>query len=297
MYICIMNTNIHFRPTGLFDYRSYIANESHALGLLTSIRWPDGIRCIKCKSDAIWSMKEDFRCKDCKFHFSVIAGTLFEHSHLKVSQWILAIGLFKVGINGLAVQWALGCNYKTALRVIRTLRQATEKDPILQQLQGEIETDEAYYGGRQKGQRGRGGQRKYPVLGFKERKGSKLVKTVVVPNVEAKTLLEKFNVWVKKGSKVFTDGFRSYNHLSEHGYRHQPFDHTKQFVSFQDSELNTQKIENVWSHTKPITKARYRKITLKALPGICAENDFKSNHRKDSDFIRLMLQQLINSYP
>lgn len=298
MYIgTIMNTNIHIRPQGLFDYRSYIANESHACSLLNSIRWPLGTRCPRCNSDVIWSMEEDYRCSICKHHFSVTSGTLFEHSHLKVSQWILAIGLFKVGINALALQWAIGCSYPTARKVLRTLRQAAEKDPILQQLQGEIETDEAYYGGRQKGQRGRGGQRKYPVLGFKERTGDKLVKTVVVPNVEAKTLLEKFSVWVKRGSKIFTDGFRSYNHLSQHGYRHKPYDHTERFVSTQDPQLNTQRIENVWSHTKPIAKARYRKITLKALPGILAENDFRSNHRKDHDFIELMLKQIIRSYP
>ena len=293
MYTFVMNKSIHVRSLGIYDYRSYVGNERHARSLLVSIRWPDGVRCPRCSSDDIWLMQEDFRCKGCGYHFSVITGTFFERSRLKVSQWILAIGLFKVGINGLGLAWALGCNYKSARKILRTLRQVASKDPLLQQLQGEIEVDEAYYGGRQKGKRGRGGKHKMPVLGFKERGGK--VKTVVVPNVSGDTLSQTTKRYVAKGSTVYTDGFRSYNDLIHEGFDHIPFDHSVHFTK--TDVIHTQGIEGHWGHTKPITKARYRRITLKSLPGICAENDFRTNNRQNSDFIRLMLNQLLKFYP
>jgi transposase len=288
-----MNKSIYPRSLGIYDYRSYIANERHARSLLVSIRWPNGAKCIRCNSSAIWSMQEDYRCKDCSHHFSVTSSTIFNRSHLKVSQWILAIGLFKIGVNGLGLQWSLGCHYRTARRVLRVLRSATAKDPLIQQLQGEIEADEAYYGGRQKGKRGRGAKHKMAVLGFKERGG--YTKTLVVPNVTEETITQVTKDNIAPGSTVYTDGFRSYNDLKEQGFKHIPHDHTVRFIK--DDVTHTQGIEGYWGHTKPISKARYRRITPKSLPGICAENDYRTNNRQNPDFIELMLNQLLKFYP
>lgn len=288
-----MTTSTHLQPLGLYDYKAYIANESFARSLLIKLRWPNGVRCPRCDDDRCWKIGGDFQCASHRHHFSATSGTLFAKSHLSLCQWIIAIGLFKVGINGLGLEWAIGCNYRTARRVLKALRSAAAKDPLLKQLQGEIEVDEAYYGGKQKGKRGRGGKHKIPVLGFKERGGR--VKTVVVPNVSGDTLSQTTKRYVAKGSTVYTDGFRSYNELIHEGFDHIPFDHSVHFTK--TDVIHTQGIEGHWGHTKPITKARYRRITLKSLPGICAENDFRTNNRQNTDFIRLMLHQLLKFYP
>ncbi len=52
-------------------------------------------------------------------------------------------------------------------------------------LSGEVELDEAYFGGRRKGNRGRGAFNKVPVFGILERDG--LVKVEVVKDVSART--------------------------------------------------------------------------------------------------------------
>lgn len=284
--------NAHLRPLGLYDYKAYIANESFARSLLKRIRWPSGVTCPRCTSTNIWNMADDYRCKGCRHHFSVFSGTVFAKSHLAIAQWIIAIGLVRIGVNALGLQWSLGCEYRTARRALRLIRTAVANDPILQQLSGEIEVDETYYGGRRKGKRGRGAKGKTIVLGFKERGGK--VKTVVIPSVKERTLKRAIHRYVKSGSTIYTDGLPSYDEATKR-YQHLPFDHSTQFIL--SPVIHTQGIEGHWGVTKPITKSRYRKLTKKNLPGICAENDFRTNHRKNPDFIRLTFETLLKFYP
>lgn len=287
------------RPLGLYDYKSYIANEFFAKSLLRDIRWPDGIICLRCdQKDRIWKSGQDFLCGHCSYHFSVTSGTVFARSHLTVSQWIIAIGLFKIGVNALGLQWSLGCHYRTARRVLKLIRKTAMHDPLIAQLAGEVEVDEAYYGGKRKGLRGRSAKGKTIVLGFKQRArdGQKAkVKTIVIPNVEEYTLNKAIGRHVKEGSKVYSDGFRGYNSLGANGYQHLPFDHSVNFIK--TDVIHTQGIESYWGLTKPIAKSRYRKLTKENMPYICAENDFKFNHGKNPDFICLVLKELLNSQP
>ncbi len=60
----------------------------------------------------------------------------------------------------------------------------------------EIEMDESYFGGRRKGNRGRGAAGKVPVFGILERGGK--VKVEVVRNVKGDTLLR----WLSRRLKV-----------------------------------------------------------------------------------------------
>lgn len=289
----------HFRPLGLYDYKAYIANEVFAKALLRDIRWPDGIVCPRCNQKSkIWKSGRDYLCGNCSHHFSTTAGTIFAKSHLGISQWIIAIGLFKIGVNALGLQWSIGCNYITARRILSVIREACASDQLLRQLSGEIEVDEAYYGGKQKGRRGRSAKGKTIVLGFKQRakNGERArAKTVVIPNVEEGTLNKAVIKHVKPGSIVYTDGFRGYNSLGCNGYQHLPFDHTVKFIK--TDVVHTQGIESYWGVTKPLAKSRYRKLTKKNMSYICAENDFRFNHGNSPDFVRLILIQLLKFQP
>lgn len=298
-YAVLRMNNTSLRPLGLYDYKAYLSNELFARSLLVKIRWPEGVRCLKCQSSTIWRIGVDFQCGDCRAHFSPTSGSVFSKSHLTISQWIIAIALFKIGVNALGLQWAIGCHYRTARRVLHLIRAAVAKDPLLQKLSGEIEVDEAYYGGRQKGQRGRSARGKTIVLGFKERPRQEgdhpKAKTVVIPNVSESAILETIERHVDKGSTVYSDGFRGYNSLGANGYQHLPFDHSAKFI--ETDVIHTQGIESYWGVTKPLTKARYRKLTKENMPYICAENDFRFNHGRNHDFIRLVLMQLLKFHP
>src|SRR3989338_6543973 len=79
----------------------------------------------------------------------------------------------------------LGLNYQAITRVYQHLREAIYHVVELEagRLKGEIEIDEAYFGGRRKGKRGRGAAGKSIVFGLLERDGR--VYTKVVEQVTA----------------------------------------------------------------------------------------------------------------
>ena len=76
-------------------------------------------------------------------------------------------------------------------------------------MDGEVEADESYFGGRRKGKRGRGAGGKVPVFGLLKRNGK--VFTVIIPDAKADTLMPIIRQKVKPDSIVYADTWRSYN--------------------------------------------------------------------------------------
>ena len=70
-------------------------------------------------------------------------------------------------------------------------------------MDGEVEADESYFGGRRKRKRGRGAAGKVPVFGFLKRNGK--VFTVITPDAKANTLMPIIRQQVKLDSIVYTD--------------------------------------------------------------------------------------------
>jgi len=73
-------------------------------------------------------------------------------------------------------------------------------------LSGEIELDEAYFGGVRKGQRGRGARCKSIVCGLLERDSR--VYTKVVESVSAETVMTPIQAHTRKGSVYYAGAFR-----------------------------------------------------------------------------------------
>jgi hypothetical protein len=87
-------------------------------------------------------------------------------------------------------------------------RQYDAVEGMTSKLSGEIELNEAYFGGRRKGRRGRGAAGKSVVFGLLERDGR--VYTKVVEHVSADTLMAHIQTTTRKGSVYYTDAFRGY---------------------------------------------------------------------------------------
>lgn len=71
--------------------------------------------------------------------------------------------------------------------------------------------DEAYIGGRHKGQRGRGAAHKTIVVGLKVRGGR--VRSLVAPSATTRDLHTIPKAHVAKGARFYTDEFKSYRRL------------------------------------------------------------------------------------
>lgn len=112
-------------------------------------------------------------------------------------------------------------------------------------LEGEVEADESYFGGRRKGKRGRGAGGKTPVFGLLKRKGR--VYTTVIDDTKTATLMPIIHKKVVPDSIVYTDTYRSYNALDVSKFHHERINHSKLFAH-QHNHING--IENFWNQAK-----------------------------------------------
>jgi len=132
---------------------------------------------------------------------------------------LVLIKLFDLGISAIHAAREVDVSYPTALHSFDIMRfsileELAKTDDVLK---GQIEADEAHFGGGRKGNRGRGVKNKTIVFGILERNGK--VHVEIVKNVKAKTLLTSTIKKVKKGSIVYTDKWKGYDSLMFHGYR------------------------------------------------------------------------------
>ena len=91
--------------------------------------------------------------------------------------------LFKIGISANHLKNETQVAYKAAWHMLPKISKASKRDSLTDLMSGHIEVDETYFGGRQKGKRGKGAAGKTPVIGLIQRNGS--VRTIAIPNVKS----------------------------------------------------------------------------------------------------------------
>ena len=180
-----------------------------------------------------------------------------------------------------------GLHYATVSKIFRNIRELMYHQCELEgkRLSGNIEIDEAYFGGRRKGKRGRGAAGKSVVLGLLERQGK--VYTRVVSTVSAEQLLEIIRAKTRKGSVFHTDTFKSYNSLHQFG-KHLKVNHDKTLVNKNHNHING--IEGFWSYAKH-KLYNYRGVSRSNFALYLKEMEYRYNHRKEN-----ILEPIISLY-
>ena len=145
-----------------------------------------------------------------------------------------------------------------------------------QKLNGELELDETYFGGKRKGKRGRGAHNKAIAFGILERKGK--VYTIIVENVSKETLMDAIKKKAKKGSVFYTDGFKSYIDLKQYG-KHNVIRHDKDEFAKEKNHING--LEGFWSYAKERFR-KYHGINKENYPKYLKEMEFRFNHRNEN---------------
>ena len=150
-------------------------------------------------------------------------------------------------------------------------------------LQGHVELDEAYVGGRRSGgKRGRGAPGKTIVFGMKERDGR--MTTEIVPNVRKVTLRDATLRNIEPGSIVSTDELLSYGLLDADGYTHGSVKHgAKEFARYDerhDVTHHTNHVESFWRLFKKSVTSTHIHISRKHMDRYLGEFTFRSNHRE-----------------
>jgi transposase len=245
--------------------------------------------CIKCGRNSTFhklAERRAYSCSQCGDHVYPCAGTILQDSHTSLQTWFYAIYLFvatRHGVSGKEMQRTLGVTYKTAWRIGHQIRALMAKADGFEMLQGHVEADEAFIGGKAHGAgRGRGYDNKTAVLGIKERGGR--MHTEVIPDVKKVTLRGIVNQTVEKGSTVSTDELNSYNLLKGDGYTHGAVDHSRKEWAWTDYQTGARHhvngVESFWNLFKNSVASTHIHISEKYMDRYLGEFQFRSNHRE-----------------
>jgi transposase len=233
-----------------------------------------------------------YRCKRCGYRFHDFTGRWINKLNISFKKWLWIIKLFELEVSARKIAQQVQLSYPTVLKAVTLIRiaiVANAKDAH-DLLNGEIELDETYFGGRRKGKRGRGAYNKVPVFGILERDGT--VRVDVVKDVTAESLLSMTVKTVRRGSIVYTDKFRSYDSLMFCGYRHLRIDRGKRFAT---GKVYINGLEGFWSYAKERI-IKFHGVSKEKFPLYLKEMEFRYNNRT-KDIFTLLVKNICSMVP
>ena len=309
----MFNTNIK----SMLDLIRTFPDEQSCIDYLEQIRWAGNVispfdansKVYKCKGNK-------YKCKATGKYFNVRTGTMYDNSKMDLQKWFLAVWLVtshKKGISSLQLGRDLSITQKSAWFMLIRIRACfgIEND---NDLEGTIECDESFYGGkninRHKDKKvekcqGRSFKDKVPIMGMIQRRETETIvrphkvidgKTVtekkvlkhsklnafVIPNTQKTSIQPLIKEFVKEGSRVITDEWIGYRGLS--GYKHDIIDHSKkEYVNADDPTMHTNSIEGSWKIMKNSFRDMYNHVSKKHLQLYVDEHVYRYNMRQHPD--------------
>ena len=278
------------------------SDEQVCIDHLRAIRWKDGAYCPHCGSAKVYHFSDNrtHKCGDCRQRFSIKVGTIFEDTKLPLRKWFMAIWMVTSHTKGIAsTQLAkdLKITQKSAWFVLHRLRHAARTKSFNRPLEGYVEADETYVGGKEKNKHAhkktpgsQGGANKATVMGIMERDGE--LRAKVVPDATAKTLQAELNANVAPGSNVLTDEHKGYTGIGDK-FHHYTVNHSiGQYVKHYF--IHTNGLENAWSLFKRKIDGIHHWVSGEHLDRYLAEFAFRHNRRKmgEGQRVNALLRQV-----
>lgn len=284
--------------SGFLAFMDRYRDEAACLAALAGLRWPTGFVCAGCSGRAAYQLATRPRvleCADCGRQHSVTAGTVFHRTRTPLRKWFAAawwMAQDKRGVSALFLARELGLRYDTAWLMAHKLRHALSERPEFA-LDGLLEIDESYYGGRGTSQsRGRSladpnkslialAVEKVPATPRQGRgiKSSRFVagnaRIAILPAATAAHLGGFVRGAAKPGCRIITDAFKSYDGLAD-GFRHYPI--------VQDGGKNADAVLPIvhilFSNLKTWINGTFHGVSKKHLPRYAREWNYRFNRRR-----------------
>jgi transposase len=225
------------------------------------------------------SNRKQYQCSKCRYQIAPTAGTIFHKSATPLTDWFYALFIFsnaKSGISAKELERQLGVTYKCAWRMLKQIRKALVQDD--DKLDGTVEMDVAYFGGRFKSGKYNERQKealkaKTMVMGAVERGGN--VKLKVVDNATAQTINAFLTENVATTAKLFTDDAVTYK-PSASDYARSVVKHKETYAT-KDVHINN--METLWGHIKRSLKGIQKNVSKQEMQSYLDAFAFHYNNR------------------
>ncbi|MGE0705486.1 MAG: IS1595 family transposase [Vicinamibacterales bacterium] len=280
------------------------STEAEARAYFEGIRWPGGPVCAHCgnaDSDRIYAIAANpkkriragiYKCAECRDQFTVTVGTVMEDSKVPLQKWLIAFYIMsasKTQVSALQLQRQLGLgSYRTAWFLCHRIRYALADVAPVDKLDGTVEADETYIGGKATGH-GRGYvKNKIPVVSLVERGGR--VRSTVTPKVTGKTVTALLKTHVAETAVLNTDESPVYTKAGKEFAAHDTVNHKEKEYARDDAatgrKATTNAAEGFFGNAKRSIDGTHHSVSGKHLGLYFAEIDFKYNTRAGTDGAR-----------
>ena len=298
----------------MFSTESFHDEES-CKNFLVSMRWPDGVRCPRCKSkERIYALKaRPFHWVCCNkgcgerrgYRFSVITATIFENTKIPLKLWFKVAFLIltaKKGISALQVHRVIFGEesthaYHTSWYLCMRWRAAMQGDVM--PLSGIVEIDETFVGGKARNMHASkrkalggltGTKNKVAVIGAIARKG--MVVAQVIENTDTRNARQFRSAapFQKHVKLVATDEHSGYRLL---GAQISIIASSVTALASTLSARRTQIQSNrFWSLFKRGIIGSYHKVSKQYLPLYVNEFAWRFNNRKNPAMFADLIQSV-----
>lgn len=295
-------------PGSLRDFAAMFPDEGTCIEYLEGLRWPQGFVCPRCdwhgEPYRFTESARRARCRACKATVHLTAGTVMDHTHMPLDVWFWAAYLVTSqtpGMSALQFQRQIGISrYETAFQMLHKLRAGMvrpQRDRIgLAPGVERVEVDEAYVGGRTRGE-GRGKTHKALVAAAVEvrryaegrepayyERGQRKRRLFYAGRLRLRHVqsrkgeqLQPFvHDAVEPGANVVTDAWKPYGDLGKLGYEHESH------VVGGDPEEATKwlpMVHLVFSNLKTWLQGTHHGVSRKHLQAYLNEFVFRFNRR------------------
>jgi transposase-like protein len=284
----------------LVDVINLFDTDTRCRELLSRLRWPNGPECLRCHGPAVElaTEKQLLYCKECDYQFSVTAATIFNDSHLPLTKWFLATLLLceaRKGMSANQIKRTVGVSYKTAWYLCHRIR-AAMKEADRPMLDGTVEVDETWIGGRER--KGKGWNRpdnnKEIVVGIRQRGGE--LRFFHASDIKSGTLAKYIKENISSDVDVIvTDEYPGYIPAmiasGIKGTQHETIKHRDRV--YVRGEVHTNTVESAFSLLKRGVIGSWHKISAKHLTAYLDEMTFRFNRRKSANLFLDTLRHMV----